>query len=75
MTGIETGSIYVSKTIEQDLLRFNYKNFESFEGNTLNFDFASIFIYFFIFYSSTLKFVINRMTHFSKKSFFGKMVY
>ena len=33
MTGIETGSIYVSKTIEQDLLRFNYKNFESFEGN------------------------------------------
>jgi len=33
MTGIETGSIYVSKTIEQNLLRFNYKDFESFQGN------------------------------------------
>ena len=33
MTGIETGSIYVSNTIEQNLLRFNYKDFESFQGN------------------------------------------
>ena len=33
MTGIETGSIYVSNMIEQDLLRFNYKDFESFQGN------------------------------------------
>jgi len=34
MTGIETGSIYVSNSIEQDLIRFNYKDFESFQGNT-----------------------------------------
>ena len=34
MTGIETGSIYISKEIEQDLLRFDYKNFEIFKGNT-----------------------------------------
>ena len=33
MTGIETGSIYVSNTIEPDLLRFNFKDFESFQGN------------------------------------------
>ena len=33
MTGIETGSIYVSNTIEPDLLRFYYKDFESFQGN------------------------------------------
>ena len=33
MTGIETGSIYISKEIEQDLLRFDYKNFDLFEGN------------------------------------------
>ena len=34
MTGIETGSIYISKEIEQDLLRFDYKNFDIFKGNT-----------------------------------------
>ena len=33
MTGIETGSIYISKEIEQDLLRFDYKDFDLFEGN------------------------------------------
>ena len=33
MTGIETGSIYVSKETEPDLLRFNYKDFDSFQGN------------------------------------------
>ena len=33
MTGIETGSIYISNSIEQDLLRFNYKDFDSFQGN------------------------------------------
>ena len=33
MTGIETGSIYISNEIEPDLLRFNYKDFDSFEGN------------------------------------------
>ena len=34
MTGIETGSVYISTEIEQDLLRFDYKEFDGFEGNT-----------------------------------------
>ena len=33
MTGIETGSIYISNEIEQHLLRFNFKEFDVFEGN------------------------------------------
>ena len=33
MTGIETGSIYISKEIEQDLLRFDFKEFEELNGN------------------------------------------
>ena len=34
MTGIETGSIYISYEIEQDLLRFDFKEFEKIEGNS-----------------------------------------
>ncbi len=33
MTGIETGSIYISYEVEQDLLRFDYKNFDGYIGN------------------------------------------
>ena len=33
MTGIETGSIYIANEIEEDLLRFDFKDFERFEGN------------------------------------------
>ena len=34
MTGIETGSIHISTEIEPDLLRFDYKEFDGFKGNT-----------------------------------------
>ena len=34
MTGIETGSIYISNEIESNLLRFDYKDFDVFEGNS-----------------------------------------
>ena len=33
MTGIETGSIYVDMETEYDLLRFNHRDFKSFDGN------------------------------------------
>ena len=33
MTGIETGSVYIAKEVEQDLLRFDYRNFEGYKGD------------------------------------------
>ena len=33
MTGIETGSIYVDRDTKYDLLQFDFKDFESFDGN------------------------------------------
>ena len=33
MTGIESGSIYISRETPHDLLQFDYKDFESFQGN------------------------------------------
>ena len=33
ITGIESGSIYSSPSIERDLLQFDYKDYETFEGN------------------------------------------
>ena len=33
ISGIETGSIYSSSDIEKDLLQFDYKDFDKFEGN------------------------------------------
>ena len=62
MTGIETGSIYVSNTIEPDLLRFNYKEFESFQGNITTMWPDTLAIY-----DGFLYFVSNQLNNFPDK--------
>ena len=34
ISGIESGSVYIANEIEPDLLRFNYKDFDGYVGNT-----------------------------------------
>ena len=61
MTGIETGSVYIYKEIEQDLLRFDYKEFDGFEGNT-----STMWPDTLAFHKGYLYFVSNQLNNFPK---------
>ena len=62
MTGIETGSIYISNTTEPDLLRFDYKDFDSFQGNNTTMWPDTMALH-----DRFLYFVSNQLNNFPKK--------
>lgn len=59
MTGIETGSIYISYEVEQDLLRFDYKDFDGYIGNV-----SSMWPDTLAMYDGYLYFVTNQLNNF-----------
>ena len=61
MTGIETGSIYVSKETPYDLLQFDYKDFDSFDGNETTMWPDTLAMY-----DGYLYFVSNQLNNFPK---------
>ena len=59
MTGIETGAIYIANEVDQDLLNFNYKNFENLKGSIMTMWPDTLAMY-----NGSLFFVSNQLNNF-----------
>ena len=59
MTGIETGSVYIAEEIEKDLLRFDYRDFDGYQGDNFSMWPDTLAIY-----DGYLYFVTNQLNNF-----------